>query len=159
MIQRKRVTPYDKRSIFIKHIEPRISNVLAICEEQNIPMYFLAAVRNTEEETEYRRFANMPAELLVGLKQDEFSHYKDIANGCRVLHFRKPAVITEDDMVEEGEQTVAYVRTFDKKDYFTNKCSEPLKDILTYAKRYELPFYFSACVKNSDSRGGVFVLS
>ena len=153
MTQRK-ITPFDKRAVFIKHIEPRINTVLAICQEQGIPMYFLSAVRNTEEETEYRRISHMPAEILVGLRRDEFSYYKDIENGCRVLHLRRPVVLTEDDMDEEGEETVAYVRSFDKKDFFINNCGALLKTILIYSKRYELPFFFSACVRNTETGKG-----
>jgi hypothetical protein len=72
---------FDKTYVFDSEIQERIDEIVRICNRERIPMFFCAAVKNSEEGTEYRKEMFATASNGITLKQDFIPSFLNVTNG------------------------------------------------------------------------------
>lgn len=75
------INNFDKTEVFDTQIQEKVDEVLRLCNRERIPMFFCAAVKNSEEGTEYRK--EMFASVSNGIKltNDFLPDFVNVTNG------------------------------------------------------------------------------
>ena len=95
----KKTTPYDKTKEYDKYIREKVEELRMLCYDNDIPMFFTAAVQNSDSGTIYESaMVNDDVRGLV-LKKDRISDMVKILNDFYVVEATKP-VSAEDFLAD-----------------------------------------------------------
>ena len=76
-----RITPYDKKKVFETYIRPVLKELEELCYEHDIPMFFTAAVANSNKGTDYESAMIMDDIKELKLKKNHIVDMVKIING------------------------------------------------------------------------------
>jgi hypothetical protein len=75
------INNFDKTDVFDAQIQEKVDEVLRLCNRERIPMFFCAAVKNSEEGTEYRKEMFASASNGIKLTNDYLPDFVNVTNG------------------------------------------------------------------------------
>lgn len=110
----KTITPYNKRKDYDKYIREKAEELKDLCYEYDIPMFFTAAVKNSEKGTEYE--SAMVTENVKGLtlKNDHIADMAKVLNDFYVVRAIKPAEIM--DFSNTGDMAMPDLSEYENED-------------------------------------------
>jgi len=76
------VNEFSKESVYVLHIDAAVKELAALCYNHRIPMFFSAAVANTDNgKTIFKNEYVSPAKVDVVLLDDQLSRHVNVKNG------------------------------------------------------------------------------
>ena len=100
----KKITPYDKRTEYDKFIRDKVEELRMLCYERDIPMFFTAAVKNSQTDTVYETVyeSAMVNDDVRGLLlcKDHISDMVKVLNDFYVVKATKP--VDADDFLADS---------------------------------------------------------
>lgn len=103
-------TNFDKTEFYEQEIKEKLIEIKRICNRNQIPFYFSACIKNTEEDGSVyiNEMINAKTNNIV-LRDDKFPDYLNVFNGFKTTYFQDDfAIDTEHlnflDDLESGEK-------------------------------------------------------
>ena len=90
------ITVYDATAIYDDQILPLVDKIREICILKKIPFFITAAVKSTDEDTEYKNDGILTGSTDIHLKDDRFTKFLLICRGAEVKSPFKGMLETED---------------------------------------------------------------
>lgn len=79
-----KVTEFDKEELYLKEIARKVTELKALCNSNNIPMFFGACVQNNKKDSKYVYEIISPRQCSVKLKEDNITKMLKVINGFEV---------------------------------------------------------------------------
>ena len=122
-------------------IRPLIADITTKCTIYNIPFFFTAVLKNEGEQTEYIMEGVAKGTHDINLADDRMVLHEAVGNGKKPV----PAKAKGD----RPEQEFKKKDTVDYTEKFEGIVRPALNDVIKNCTKYDIPFYFSAVIKNS----------
>lgn len=93
----KRITKYDLDEATREKLDSAMLQILQICQINRLPMFISVAVKNNEEETEYKSYVYSSTSNYVNLTNDQIRKHMLIANNYEAVPPREIISIDMED--------------------------------------------------------------
>lgn len=87
----------------IEKIDTKLFELEELCRIHNVPFFASVAIRNTEDNTEYRNVINSATANYIPVKRDQIRHHELIASGFVAMPRRDKLEFNSTDLVKEPE--------------------------------------------------------
>ena len=91
---------FNLREVYEKEIKEKIEELELLCNRNKIPMFFCAALSDSENETEYVTKVLQPLLYNYELHDDKFADFINVMNGFTTYYKPKVESVDEDDFTK-----------------------------------------------------------
>ena len=75
------MTEFDKRDIYESLIEPKVTELIQLCNKERMPVFITVCVKNDDKDTEYENNMFASASNNIYLKKDRIPDHVNVMNG------------------------------------------------------------------------------